>query len=323
MTEAVLLLVGAVGSGSLLFVLAPFLLREVRRIRAFDARLATLRREAVAIAAPRNRRDRRRLVSPTLGAFGLSLSRIASVLVPIGAAEREKLAGTLRHAGFGAQDALAVFLSVKLFSALVLAAFTGLMAALSDTIGEHGALVVLAALGGLVIGSVVPEYGLRTLMARRLGRMAATLPDALDLMMMCLDSGLTFERSLTATADQLAPIERSLANELRLLEAELRLASDRRAVLEEYSRLAAVNGLRDLATSLMQSDRYGTPLSRSLRNIAAGERLQRTTRITAQSERLPVLMTLPTLLLVVPGTMILVAGPAFLTALKALSTLGG
>ena len=323
MTEAVLLVVGALGSGSLLLVLAPFFLREVRRMRAFDERLATLRREAVVVTAPRKRAGRRRLVGPALGTFGLSLLRVASVLVPIGAAEREKLAGTLRHAGFGAQDALPVFLSVKLFSALVLAAFSGLTAALSDTIGEFAVLVLLATLAGLVIGSVAPEYCLRTLMARRLRRMAAALPDALDLMMMCLDSGLTFERSLTATADQLAPIERSLADELRLLEAELRLASDRHAVLEEYSRLAAVEGLRDLATTLMQSDRYGTPLSRSLRNIATGERLRRTTRITAQTERLPVLMTLPTLLLVVPGTMLLVAGPAFLTAFKALSALGG
>ena len=84
-----------------------------------------------------------------------------------------------------------------------------------------------------------------------------------------------------------------------------------------------MEGLKDLATTLIQSERYGTPLTQSMKNIAQAERIQRAARIAAQAERLPVLMTLPMLLFVVPGTMLLIAGPAFLTAIKALSSLGG
>ena len=75
--------------------------------------------------------------------------------------------------------------------------------------------------------------------------------------------------------------------------------------------------------ALIQGDRYGTPLSQSMKNIAADERVQKAARIATQAERLPVLMTLPMLILVVPGTMLLVAGPAVLTALSGLGKMTG
>ena len=153
--------------------------------------------------------------------------------------------------------------------------------------------------------------------------MAAALPDALDLMVMCLESGLTFERALATVADELEAIEPNLAAEFRLIEAELRLGANRRSVLQAFHARTEVEGLKDLATTLIQSERYGTPLTQSMKNIAAAERVERAARIAAQAERVPVLMTLPMLLFVVPGTMLLIAGPAFLTAIKALGSLGG
>ena len=80
--------------------------------------------------------------------------------------------------------------------------------------------------------------------------------------------------------------------------------------------------MRDLATTLLQSEHYGTPLTQAMRNIAESERIQRAARIEEQGQRLPVLMTMPMMLLVLPGTMLLMAGPAFLQALKALKSVG-
>ena len=108
-----------------------------------------------------------------------------------------------------------------------------------------------------------------------------------------------------------------------MMEAELRLGSNRRMVLQEFYRRTEIDGLRDLAMTLIQSERYGTPLTQSMKNIAAGERTQRALRIATRAERLPVLLTLPMLLFVMPGTMALVAGPAFLTTIEALGSLGG
>ena len=292
--------------------------RETQRTLAFDRRLDLPRRVALAVGVESKRRGRRGR-RPGVRAFARALSHGASLLVPVGAAEREKLTGLLGAAGFVQRDALSVFLSVKFAVALAVGASAGYLTADSSLADQYGVFVaIFAALSGFVGGGVVPEYGLRMRLARRTRRMAAALPDAFDLMVMSLESGLTFERALTIVADELWVIEPNLASELRQLEAELRVGADRRAVLQNYFERSQVEGLRDLSMTLIQSERFGTPLSQATKNIATRQRTDRAARIEAQTQRLPVLMTLPMLLFVVPGTMCLVAGPAFLTAMQAL-----
>ena len=316
-----ILLGGTVASGALLALLSVVVLRETRRTLAFDRRLGVARARAGAFA-PRTE-ERSRAAGQGARGLGLALLRAASILAPVGAEERTKLARLLRRAGFGHPDALSFFLIVKIGAGAVCGAAAGYFAADSETLGPYGFVVAGAALAGLVVGGVLPEYPIRALVAQRLRRMDRTLPDALDLMVMCLESGLSFERGLSTVAEELAPISRGLAAEFRLLEAELRLGASRRAVLQEFQERTEVDGLKDLARTLIQSERYGTPLTQSLKNIAAEERLQRSARIAAQAERLPVLMTLPMLLLVMPGTVCLVAGPAFVAAIDALRSIGG
>ena len=324
MSQSTLMLVlaGIVTSTVLLAGLALAIYRETQRSLAFDQRLAIARRQASAAGlnpGPGKRHGGRR----GSRAFGVALVRAGSMLAPVGAAEREKLAGLLRQAGFGQREALSVFLSLKLAVALSCGIGVGFWANGLEVARQYGFVLALAGLAGFVVGGVAPEYGLRAVAARRVRRMTAALPDALDLLVMCLESGLVFERAFATVADELMPIEPSLAEELRLMEAELRVGADRRVVLQEFRQRTEVEGLRDLAMTLIQAERFGTPLTQSMRNIAANERTQRAARIEAQAERLPVLMTLPMLLLVVPGTMALVAGPAFLTAISALRGMGG
>ena len=324
-TLLMLVLSGLAAATLVLAGLAVFIYRETQRAVAFDRRLLTPRRQAIAAGLWSDRRERRSGGggSSSTRAFALALLRAASMLVPVGAAEREKLTRMIRYAGFGQRDALSIFLSLKLGFATAFGAGAGVWARGTELAGQHGFLVALAVLAGFVVVGIVPEYALRAMIARRSRRMAAALPDALDLMVMCLESGLTFERAILTVAEELMPIEPNLAGELRLMEAELRVGGDRRAVLQEFHRRTEVEGLRDLAMTLIQAERYGTPLTQSMRNIAANERTQRAARVETQAERLPVLLTLPMLLLVMPGTMCLIAGPAFLTAMQALGSLGG
>ena len=316
-----LVLGGLAGSILLLSGLALVIYRESQRTLAFDRRLSVPRVKAIAFGVGPEHREQRG--GGNARAFGLVLLKAGSMLAPVGAAERQKLTQMIRQAGFGQRDALSIFLSLKIGFAIVSGIGTGFWAGGSEMLGQDGFMAVVVALVGFVIGGIAPEYGLRALVARRTRTMATALPDALDMMVMCLESGLTFERALATVASELEPIEPNLAGELRLMEAELRVGSDRRAVLQEFYDRTEVDGLRDLAMTLIQSERYGTPLGQSMKNIATNERVQRAARIEARSERLPVLMTLPMLLFVVPGTMMLVAGPAFLQALDALGSLGG
>ncbi|MCY4453791.1 MAG: type II secretion system F family protein [Immundisolibacterales bacterium] len=317
----VLLVGGVIGSAGLLGALSLAVVRETRRIVAFDRRLGVPRERALA---SRRRIEARGHSEPGVARdFGLAILKGTSVLAPVGADERAKLSRLLRAAGFEQRDALSYFLSVKLGAGALVGAIAGFLGAESELVGGYPILIAFAAMVGLVIGGILPEYGLRALAGKRLQRMSSALPDALDLMVMCLESGLTFERALTTVSEELMVIEPGLAAEFRLVEAELRLGASRREVLLEFHERTQVEGLKNLAMTLIQSERFGTPLTQSMKNIATGERVQRAASIAARAERLPVLMTLPMLIFVVPGTMLLVAGPAFLTAMNALGNLGG
>ena len=322
MPTGTLALVGGIAVGILLLGLVPLIFRETRHARAVDRRLSNLRSQAVA-SAPVPAVVERRGGGAAFRILGLGLLRAFSMVAPVGAAEREKLAGMLRRGGFGQPEALSVYLCIKLASALALSALAGVAAAGMESIGEHDFAIALAALVGFILGGIFPEFGLRSAASRRLSRLEAALPDALDMLVMCLESGLTVERGMMTVSEEMLPIEPELAKEFQQIEAEIRLGSDRRSVLEEYHQRTEIEGLRDFAMALIQSDRYGTPLSQSMKSIAADARLQKAARIATQAERLPVLMTLPMLVFVVPGTMLLVAGPGFLTAMSALRTFAG
>ena len=294
--------------------------RSLRRAVEFDRRLDVPR--AVLIATQRHhqgggREDARNLLQNVGGAF----VAVASVVAPIGAGEREKLSRLLRDAGFGHPDALPRYLAVKVV--------LGLAAAAAAWVGIQGVeqlagllIPIMGAAGAFVAGGLVSERGVKWLADRRTVRMSSALPDALDLIIMCREAGLTFERALETVASEFESVEPHLAREFSLFEKELQVGGARRHAVTAFAERTPVEGIRSLAFVLMQSDRYGTPLTESLANIAGNERAQRAARITEQAERLPVLMTLPMLLFVVPGTMLLVAGPAFLSALNALGNLG-
>ena len=302
-----------------------FVFQESRRFQVLDRRLAGVRSWAATVYGESNQRKKWEGSGLSLRLLATGALNIVSMLVPVGAAERVKLRQLLTKAGFPQSDALSVFMTVKLVVTLAGGGLLGLQAARGQWLGDYTSipLLVLVGLVGGVIGGLAPEIGLRHLCTRRHRRMVAALPDALDLMTLCLESGLTFERALLRVASELRPMAPDLAQELALAEAELRLGGDRKTVLAALYTRTEVEGVRDMATTIVQGERYGTPLAQSMHNIAQGERTQRVARIATQIERLPVLMSLPMLLLVTPGTLLLVAGPAFLLAIEALSNIGG
>jgi len=320
LTLIVLVAAGVIASGGVLVVL---LMRETRRTYDFDRRLAVSRTEALkldsrAAADESGPGD----TNQVLAEFTLAAARAVSVLVPFGAEERDKLAMMLRTAGIRHADAVPIYLCVKIVLALAAGAAASLVAIRTGMFGSHLAVTTFLFFAGAILGGLLPEVVIRNRNASRNQQMSEAFPNALDLMVMCLQAGLTFERALLTTAEELEAIEPVLAGELRVLEAELRVGSDHRTVLEDFQQRTDVPGLKDLATTLLQSERYGTPLTQSMRNIAESERLERAARIEERAQRLPVIMTLPMLLLVLPGTMMLMAGPAFLQALQTMTSIG-
>ena len=290
--------------------------RELGRNMRMDARMDMVR-EMAEFSAPRQ--DSSRDAGSRIGRTGRIAVRVISLLAPVGDKEREKLNGLLKGAGFGGDDALTGFLATKIVTAAVLGAATVLAAGAMGYAQTATILTGVMTLVMVMVGGITPEYVLRGRANERRARMNSVFPDALDLCVMCLESGLTFERALATVATEMRVINESLAEEFALIEAELRIGANRRVVLEQIRDRTRIDGMKTLAVVLMQSERFGTPLTQSMKNTATAEREERVTRALSQAERLPVLMTLPMMLFVVPGMLALIAGPAFLLALDAIS----
>ena len=314
------LLFAVVAALLILTVTGWFVFQESRRAQVLDRRLAGVRTWAASVYGEPSQRSTPAVSGRSLYVVAAGAFKIAATLVMVGADERAKLSKLIARAGFRHSDALSIFMTIKLAVSLGAGLLAGYqVAGWVDSIW----LSILAGLAGAFIAGIVPEMVLRSCANRRHRKMVAALPDALDLMTLCLESGLTFERTLVRTAQDLGQLAPDLARELVLTEAEMRLGADRKSALQALYTRTEIEGLRDMAMTVVQGERYGTPLAQSMRNISRSEREQRANRIATQVERLPVLMSMPMLVLVTPGTILLVAGPAFLLAFSALSGLGG
>ena len=312
----------AVTRGMVLLGVLLWLASRTLRLAVDFARRLDVPRAALIASRVHTAEADREDVGGMLRNAGRVLVTVASVVAPIGAGEREKLGCLLRGAGFGHPEALTRYLAVKGALGLVAAAATWIGTQRLEQLEGTVLIPLLAAFGAFIAGGVVSERGVGWLANRRKVRMSSALPDALDLMVMCREAGLTFERALETVSSEFRSVEPHLAREFALFERELRVGGARQHAIMAFAERTPVEGIRALAFVLLRSDRYGTPLTESLTNIAENERSQRAARIIAQAERLPVLMTLPMLLFVVPGTVLLAAGPAFLSALSALGDLG-
>ena len=255
-----------------------------------------------------------------------SVGRVAAMLgglMPLGEDDREKIAASLRRAGFGSGQAVMAVLGAKTAALLV-----GLVAGLvvvppmfSGLVG-WGAGLVGGFMGGVLL-NLVPEFVVARLAKARMRRIHDGLPDAFDLLIVSLESGVAFERALQRTIQDLRAFQPDLAAEFRQASFDMNVHGRSRE--EALGRLAGrldSQEFRDFATTVAQSERHGTPLAEALRRFAASFRVAVITDMQEKAARLPILLILPTLLLVVPGMMVIVGGPAFLQMIESLGQFG-
>ena len=181
-----------------------------------------------------------------------------------------------------------------------------------------GTLRPVAIGGAAIAGLLSPDFILRSLRARYLKEVSRGLPDALDMLVICSEAGLGLELGLERVAAEIEPAHPAIATELGLTSAELRILADRRTALTNMGNRTGLDSLKRLASTLIQTMQYGTPLSQALRTLAAEMRYEMLMRFEAQAARLPVLLTVPMILFILPCIFIVVGGPAGLTVARTL-----
>ena len=243
--------------------------------------------------------------------------------MPLGQEDRQKISAALNRAGFRSNDAVTAVLGAK-----VVCLLGGLIAGAILLSGiRPGLLGLLISFGGgFLVGVVlnlVPEIIVGQLGKRRIWQLHAALPDALDLLIVCLEAGLTFERALRRTINDLKTFQPGLAMELGQASVDMNVHGRSRE--EALGRVAArldSQDLRDLATTVAQSERHGTPIADSLRKLGQSLRIETISRTQAKMARLPTLLVIPAIAGLLPGILVIVGGPSIVQLLEQLEQFG-
>ena len=164
--------------------------------------------------------------------------------------------------------------------------------------------------GALVLSYKGPDIWLKNTISKRSGEIRKGLPDALDLLVICAEAGLTVDAAFSRVAKELGKAYPELGDEFMLTAIELGFLTERRQAFENLSTRVALDSVRGVVTTMIQTEKYGTPLASALRVLSAEFRNERMMRAEEKAARLPAIMTVPLILFILPVLFIVILGPA-------------
>jgi tight adherence protein C len=163
---------------------------------------------------------------------------------------------------------------------------------------------------GVGVGFYAPNIYITNQAQKRRQNIAATFPEVLDLLLICVEAGMSIEAALQKVAGEIGTGSVELAEELSLLVAELSYLPERRLAYEGMSKRINYPGVRSVMTAMIQSERYGTPLGNALRVMAHENRALRMAAAEKKAAALPAQLTVPMILFFLPVLFIVILGPA-------------
>jgi tight adherence protein C len=174
-----------------------------------------------------------------------------------------------------------------------------------------GSLKRFMAFAALVIaGYKGPELFLKNRANKRTHAIRKGLPDALDLLVICAEAGLTVDAAFNRVARELGRAYPELGDEFALTAIELSFLTERRQAFENLAYRVDLDAVRGVVTTMIQTERYGTPLASALRVLSAEFRNERMMRAEEKAARLPAIMTVPLILFILPVLFVVILGPA-------------
>jgi tight adherence protein C len=227
---------------------------------------------------------------------------------------RSKHAGDARmllaQAGIRSNEAMIRYLFARLAMPFVFGALV-----VMDSYGAHMIPVgdqyrVFVALGAAVLGFFAPDVFIKNLVKKRAHQMELGLPDALDLLVICAEAGLSLDASLQRVSRELDLTWPELSEEFGITAGELTYLPERKLAFDNLNARTNMASVRGVVNTLLQTAKFGTPLAQSLRILAAEFREQRLIRAEEKAARLPAMLTVPMILFILPTLFIVLLGPA-------------
>jgi tight adherence protein C len=217
----------------------------------------------------------------------------------------------LSRAGIRSKDAAIAVIFARLMLPVVLGGSAVILVYLIDMFPDWSwakryALVA----GALVLSYKAPDIYLKNLITKRTALIRKGLPDALDLLVICAEAGLTVDAAFSRVARELGKSYPELGDEFGLTAIELGFLTERRLAFENLANRVALDSIRGVVTTMIQTEKYGTPLASALRVLSAEFRHERMMRAEEKAARLPAIMTVPLILFILPVLFIVILGPA-------------
>lgn len=171
--------------------------------------------------------------------------------------------------------------------------------------------------GALLLSYKAPDLYVDNLVTKRAAAIRKGVPDALDLLVICAEAGLTVDAAFARVARELGSAYPELGEEFQLTSIELGFLTERRMAFENLAERVKLDALKGVVTTMIQTEKYGTPLASALRVLSAEFRHERMMRAEEKAARLPAIMTVPLILFILPTLFVVILGPAACSISKA------
>jgi tight adherence protein C len=172
------------------------------------------------------------------------------------------------------------------------------------------------AIGAGYIGFYLPNFFVKNLVQRRQTSVKNAFPDSLDMLLICVQSGMSVEAAFQKVSGEVGSQSLELAEELSLTTAELSYLQDRRQAFENLGKRTGIPGIKAVATALIQAERYGTPVGQALRVMARENRDMRMSEAEKKAAALPPKLTVPMIVFFLPVLFVVILGPAMIQVFK-------
>ncbi len=230
----------------------------------------------------------------------------------------------LAQAGIRKKEYAVAVIFARMVLPIVLGGFAALMIYGINYFPLWGGMKRLMGFAAMVgAGYKGPDIYIQNIINKRTDAIRKGLPDALDLLVICAEAGLTVDAAFNRVAKELGRAYPELGDEFALTAIELSFLSERRQAFENLAYRVKLDAVKGVTTTMVQTERYGTPLASALRVLSAEFRNERMMRAEEKAARLPAIMTIPLILFILPVLFIVILGPAACSIADAFSSKPG
>lgn len=226
--------------------------------------------------------------------------------------EDPKVADNLAQAGFRGPRPITTFYFFRFAMPFAMALFVAVYLFFINDFGLTGMLRVAAVVFGFAAGFYLPNLYISNRAQKRRQSIVAAFPDALDLLLICVESGMSIEAAIQKVGSEIGGQSIDLAEEFTLLSAELSYLPERRQAYEGFAKRTNHPGVKSVATAMIQAEKYGTPLGQALRVMAKENRELRLSAAEKKAAALPAKLTVPMIVFFLPVLFVVILGPAII-----------